>query len=30
LRMGVTASDVPIWMGILRQILWKVRGGGER
>jgi TrmH family RNA methyltransferase len=26
LRMGVVASDVPVWMGILRQILWKVRG----
>ena len=29
LRMGVAASDVPVWMGILRQILWRVRGGGE-
>jgi tRNA/rRNA methyltransferase len=28
LRMGVAASDVPVWMGILRQILWKVRGRG--
>ena len=27
LRMGVTANDVPVWMGILRQVLWKVRGG---
>ena len=26
LRMGVGANDVPVWMGILRQILWKVRG----
>jgi tRNA/rRNA methyltransferase len=26
LRMGVSASDVPVWMGILRQVLWKVRG----
>ncbi|MBB5318646.1 RNA methyltransferase [Tunturibacter empetritectus] len=26
LRMGVTASDVPVWMGILRQVLWRVRG----
>jgi tRNA/rRNA methyltransferase len=25
LRMGVVASDVPVWMGILRQILWKAR-----
>ena len=30
LRMGVAANDVPVWMGILRQVLWKVRGGGER
>jgi tRNA/rRNA methyltransferase len=29
LRMGVGASDVPVWMGILRQILWKVRGIGN-
>ena len=29
LRMGVAASDVPVWMGILRQILWKVRGSGN-
>jgi TrmH family RNA methyltransferase len=28
LRMGLTASDVPIWMGILRQVLWKIRGPG--
>jgi hypothetical protein len=26
LRMGVAASDAPVWMGILRQVLWKVRG----
>lgn len=25
LRMGVAASDVPVWMGILRQVLWKMR-----
>ena len=25
LRMGLTTSDVPVWMGILRQILWKSR-----
>lgn len=25
-RMGLPASDVPVWMGILRQILWKLRG----
>ncbi|WP_353073031.1 RNA methyltransferase [Tunturiibacter gelidoferens] len=29
LRMGVTANDAPIWMGILRQVLWKVGGGGS-
>jgi TrmH family RNA methyltransferase len=29
LRMGLAASDVPVWMGILRQILWKTRGGGN-
>jgi TrmH family RNA methyltransferase len=29
LRMGVAASDVPVWMGILRQVLWKIRRGGE-
>jgi TrmH family RNA methyltransferase len=28
-RMGVAAVDVPVWMGILRQVLWRVRGGGE-
>jgi tRNA/rRNA methyltransferase len=25
LRMGVAANDVPVWMGVLRQILWRVR-----
>lgn len=25
-RMGMAASDVPVWMGILRQVLWKMRG----
>jgi tRNA/rRNA methyltransferase len=29
LRMGVGTGDVPVWMGILRQVLWKVRGGGD-
>jgi tRNA/rRNA methyltransferase len=28
LRMGVAPSDVPVWMGILRQILWKIRRNG--
>jgi tRNA C32,U32 (ribose-2'-O)-methylase TrmJ len=26
LRMGVSASDAPVWIGIVRQVLWKVRG----
>lgn len=26
LRMGITATDAPVWMGILRQVLWKMRG----
>ncbi len=29
LRMGLTATDVPVWMGVLKQVLWKVRAGGE-
>ncbi len=29
LRMGLTASDVPVWMGILRQVLWRIRGTEE-
>jgi tRNA/rRNA methyltransferase len=24
-RMGATASDAPVWMGVLRQVLWKLR-----
>ncbi|MEO6804927.1 MAG: TrmH family RNA methyltransferase [Edaphobacter sp.] len=28
LRMGVAEHDVPVWMGILRQILWRIRGPG--
>ncbi|WP_158794528.1 RNA methyltransferase [Granulicella sp. L60] len=28
-RMGLKADDVPVWMGVLRQVLWKVRGRGE-
>lgn len=28
LRMGLASKDVPVWMGILRQVLWRVRGGG--
>ena len=29
LRMGLSAGDVPVWMGVLRQILWKTRGAGD-
>jgi len=29
-RMGVDANDAPVWMGILRQVLWKVRGADSR
>jgi tRNA C32,U32 (ribose-2'-O)-methylase TrmJ len=29
LRMGLRAEDVKVWMGILRQVLWKVRGGAS-
>jgi tRNA/rRNA methyltransferase len=29
LRMGTEVGDIPVWMGILRQILWKVRGQGK-
>lgn len=25
LRMNLSASDAPVWMGILRQVLWKLR-----
>lgn len=28
LNMGLSASDAPVWMGILRQTLWKLRGAG--
>jgi TrmH family RNA methyltransferase len=30
LRMNVAASDAPVWMGILRQVLWKLRLGEGR
>ncbi len=30
LRMGNKGGDVAVWMGFLRQVLWKVRGGGDR
>ncbi len=30
LRMGNVGEDVAVWMGVLRQVLWKARGhGGE-
>ncbi len=29
LRMGTAGNDVPVWMGVLRQVLWRIRGGGE-
>jgi tRNA/rRNA methyltransferase len=30
LRMGSAGEDVAVWMGVLRQVLWKVRGlGGD-
>jgi tRNA/rRNA methyltransferase len=25
LRMGLTAEDIPVWMGVMRQVLWKIR-----
>lgn len=28
LRMSATASDLPVWMGIVRQVLWKVHNAG--
>jgi TrmH family RNA methyltransferase len=28
-RMGADAKDGPVWMGILRQVLWKVRNSCE-
>ena len=28
-RIGIDAIDAPIWMGILRQILWKLSGGRD-
>jgi tRNA/rRNA methyltransferase len=29
LRMSLTASDAPVWMGVLRQVLWKLRQGKD-
>jgi tRNA/rRNA methyltransferase len=28
-RMGLDTVDAPVWMGILKQALWKMRGGRE-
>jgi tRNA/rRNA methyltransferase len=28
-RMGVDTVDAPVWMGILKQVLWKIGGGCE-
>lgn len=30
LRMGLTAADVPIWMGVLRQVLWRMDRTGRQ
>ena len=29
LRMGLSAADVPVWIGILRQVLWKIHREAE-
>ena len=29
-RMGTAASDAPVWMGVLRQVLWKLRHEEDR
>jgi len=29
-RMGANANDAPVWMGILRQVLWKVQAADSR
>jgi tRNA C32,U32 (ribose-2'-O)-methylase TrmJ len=28
-RIGLAAVDAPVWMGILRQVIWKLGGGRE-
>ncbi len=28
-RLNFQAADAELWLGMLRQILWKVRSGGE-
>jgi hypothetical protein len=25
MRMGLPAVDAPVWMGMLRQVLWKLK-----
>jgi hypothetical protein len=27
--MGLSAADVPVWIGILRQVLWKIHREAE-
>ncbi len=29
LRMGLSAADVPVWIGILRQVLWRIHRKAE-
>jgi TrmH family RNA methyltransferase len=29
LRTGFAVNDLPVWMGVLRQVLWRIRRGGE-
>jgi tRNA/rRNA methyltransferase len=29
-RLSLQAGDVELWLGMLRQMLWKIRAGGER
>jgi tRNA/rRNA methyltransferase len=29
LRMGLSAADVPVWIGILRQVLWKIHNDNK-
>jgi TrmH family RNA methyltransferase len=28
-RMGVSANDAQVWMGVLRQVMWKLRSGDD-
>lgn len=30
LRMQLTRVDAPVWIGMLRQVLWKLRNAGRR